>query len=121
MAHVWDTKTPLLEPKRVANLPHQTSTSDPYVHTQFGAGALAGAVHVDPKMREVFRGLNPAVSHWHDNGKGLGLNPATSNIYDVPKNSAAAFGSPPFNFDVGERATRGTRLAVGSVVKSTPA
>ncbi len=120
MAHVWDTKTPLLEPRTVPNLPHQTSTGDPYVHTSFGAGALAGALTVDPKMREVFRGLNPSVAHWFDNGKGLGVNPGEPNIYDAPKNSAAAFGSAPFNFDVGEQYCHGQRTQVGRPVRAPP-
>ena len=124
MAHVWDTKTPLLEPRTVPDLPHQTSTSDYYVHTPYGAGPLAGrSIHpweVEPKMRLNFRTLNPSVSHWFDNGKGLGLKPGEPNIYDAPKNSAAAFGSAPFNFDIGEQYCHGQRQNVGVAVKAAP-
>lgn len=120
MAHVWDTKTPLLEPGTVPDLPHQKASSDPYLHTSLGAGPLAGAITVDPKMREVFRCLNPSVAHWFDNGKGLGVNPDKPNIYDAPKNSAAAFGSAPFNFDIGEQYCHGQRQNVGVAVKAAP-
>lgn len=116
MAQIWWSSNKGLEPSKVPDPPKQVSTSDPYIHTPYGKGKLTGNEFIDPKMRLVFREFNPSVDHYFDSYKGRGLDPVQPNIYDAPKNSFAAFGSPPFNNSVGQP-QQGHRCCVGEITR----